>query len=123
MRHEVRSFVLAATGNAGTALDVKDLTDKCIAVTADQNGGASAFSVKVQGKISGPTGGAFNDTWFDLGPAIVAAGLIPLDRIAAAGTDIGGFDMPFTHLRIFCTTIGANAPVIVLGARNTRTDH
>lgn len=122
MRHEVRPFVLAATGIAGPALLVQDLCDKCIAITTDQNGGASAFSVKVQGKISGPTGYGINDTWFDVSADTTAAALIPLDR-AVAATDLGGYDLPFTHLRIFCTTIGAKAPVVVLAGRNTRTDH
>ncbi len=122
MRHETRQFTLAASGNAGPALDVRDLTNKCVAITKDQFSGADPFSVKVQGRISGPagTGSGYNDTWFDLTGALTDNTIVPLDR--AATSDVGGYDMPFTHVRVYCTTIGTKPPVCLIVGRNERTD-
>jgi len=117
MRHEMRKIDMPATGLNGVATEVKDLTDTVVRIDGT---GAAAFSVKVQGKISGPDDLA-SDVWFDVSGALTASALVPLDRIATA--DLGGYSMPFTHVRIVSTTTGAPAPVAAVAGRNTRTDH
>lgn len=125
MRHEVRKLTLGATGgNAGTALDIRDLTDAVVVVdgTDEASAAADVFSVKVQVKIAAAPGEAPSDVWFDITGALAASTLVPLDRIAAS-VDLGGFSMPFTHVRVYSTTIGAKAPRARVAGRNTRTDH
>ncbi len=128
MRHEIRKLLVdgATGGHAGTALDIRDLTDTVVFIdgTDVNSAAADTFSVKVQGKIAlgaSAVGLEDSDVWIDLTGALAASTIVPLDR--ASTTDLGGFSIPFTHVRIWSTTIGTKVPRARVAGRNTRTDH
>jgi len=116
MRHEVRALAMPATGQNGASTSVRDLTNCCVLIDGT---GAGGFSVKVQGKISGPAANTQSSAWFDLTGAITASTLVPLDRIASS--DLGGYSIPFTDIRIVSTTTGNPAPIATVAGYNTRT--
>lgn len=122
MRHENKKLTIVGTGlpAAGPAVAIKDLTDACVFIDGTDDAGAAAdvFSVKVQGKVEGADGET-SDVWIDLTGAIAASTMVPLDR--AATTDLGCFSIPWTHVRIHSTTIGAKAPRARVVGRNHRT--
>src|SRR5690349_2474823 len=99
MRIENRALAVPATGQTGAAMRIEDLTD--CAVTIDGTG-AGAFSVKVQAKMSTPQA---DGPWIDITAALTATTVVPLDR--AATSDLGGYSLPWTHVRLVSTTTGA----------------
>ncbi len=124
MRHEVRKLLVdgATGGHEGTALAIKDLTDTCVFIDGTHTDGSAAdtFSVKVQCKVAGADDEP-SDVWIDVTGALAASTMVPLDR--ATTSDIGGFSLPWTHVRIYSTTIGTKPPRARVVGRNTRTDH
>lgn len=110
MRHEIKTFTIGASGSNTVPVACEELRDACVVLTDEA---ANPFSITVQGKFSNP--GAPSDTWFDLGVAHTAAAIIPL-------SDSDGNPVPFTHVRLVVTTVGATKPKAVLVGRNHRTD-
>ncbi len=124
MRHETRRLATdgATGGHASTALDIKDLKNAVVLVAstgvADGPANADTFSVKLQATIKGGLGDE-HGVWIDITGAIAGDAFIALDRLAT--TDLGGYSMPFTHIRAYITTKGAIEPKILVAGYNTRT--
>lgn len=120
MRHEIRKITVAAQGNNSAAVDIRDLRDVCVFVDGLHTDGTAAdtFSVKVQAKVEDGESGTSN--WVDLTGALAATTMVPLDR--AATTDLGGFSLPWTHVRLVSTTIGTKPPRARIVGYNTRTN-
>ncbi len=123
MRHEIRKLLVdgANGGNPGTALDIRDLTDACVFIDGtDADGNAAdTFSVKVQAKLEGANGET-SDVWVDLTGAIAASTMITLSRTTTA--ELGTFSVPWTHVRVYSTTIGTKKPRARVVGRNIRTE-
>lgn len=114
MLHQIHKLDVPATGQAGASLDIRNLVDCVVRIDGAD---AGAFSIKVQCKIDAPPDEPSSNTWFDITGSILASTLVPLDRIASTGADLGGYSMPFTHIRIVSTTTGIPAPVAVIAGR------
>lgn len=132
MRQETVRMQTNADGVAThkcTPLDIKNYRDGMIIVAKtgaadtdgdpEDDGDADAFSVKIQGTVKGGVDDG-HGAWFDITGAITGDALVPLDRTTT--TDIGGYAMPFTHVRVFVTTIGTNPPKVLFSGINSRTE-
>lgn len=116
MRHEIRKVPVPASASNGTPVVIKDLEHAMVVVDAT---GAGAFSIKLQAQVSGP-GDQVSSAWFDLSAAIIASAAIPLDRVGTT-TDLGGYSMPWTSIRVVSTTTGSPPPLVLVAGRHTRT--
>lgn len=126
MRHETRRLPTngATGGHASTPLDIRDLINVALVVAStdvapDGTTDADVFSVKIQGTIRGGVSDS-HGVWIDLSAAIVGDAFLALDRVATA--DLGGYSLPFTHIRAYITTKGTIEPKILVAGYNTRTD-
>lgn len=111
MRHDILALDVPASG-AGTPQRVTELLDTVVVVTTPA--GTDTFDIKIQGKFSGPDTLA-NDEWFDVDASVIAAQIQALDSA-------NGMSIPYSHVRIFVTTMGADRPKVYVVGRNHRTD-